>query len=484
MELRYFDSTRLGSYIALCTDNLADPLIALPGENFNTILWSGDGTAASRDFTGVGFQPDLVWEKVRTDTWQYNLTDSVRGVGRALMSDSNDDEDVNSAQGYIDSFDSDGFSTVAGSSNNAWFNPNSQTIVAWNWKATGGAAVSKTYAVTVAASKLVIGGFSQVTVEMREGSTYTFDTSDSSVSGHTFKFATAADAAGSTEYTTGVTETGTPGNAGAKTVIVVAGSAPQLYYYCSNHSSMGGTANTNTTAGSSNFDGNNPTIVSANVEAGFSIVRYYGTGDTSGTTMGHGLSEAPELVIVKRLDVNGYSWAAGSDSMQSDPTAWTKLMFLDTATAPTTEINIWRNVAPTASVFECGNSGVVNAGSGGEYIAYCWHSVPGFSQVGGYEGNANLNGTFVYTGFKPAFIMTKSIDSTSPWQMFDDKRIGINPRNSELQAQSAAADNTTTDFIDLVSNGFKNRDTTDPNVAESYLYIAFAATPFKTATAR
>ena len=98
--------------------------------------------------------------------------------------------------------------------------------------------------ITVAASKLVTDGTSQATLTLTEGYTYKFDTSDSTLSGHTFSFATAADAAGSTQYTTGVTTSGTPGNAGAYTQIVVAASAPTLYYYCSNHASMGGTANT------------------------------------------------------------------------------------------------------------------------------------------------------------------------------------------------------------------------------------------------
>ena len=191
------------------------------------------------------------------------MTDSVRGVQKLIESSSAGAQ--TSPTDMLNVFDSDGFTH----GNQSAIGGSGQNYESWNWKTTGGAAVAKTYTVTVAASKLVLDGHSQATVDMKEGSTYTFDTSDSSVSGHTFKFATAADAAGSTEYTTGVTETGTPGNAGAKTVIVVAASAPQLYYYCSNHSSMGGTANTNITAGSSNFDGSLSSTVSANTTAGF-----------------------------------------------------------------------------------------------------------------------------------------------------------------------------------------------------------------------
>jgi hypothetical protein len=104
--------------------------------------------------------------------------------------------------------------------------------------------------------------------------------------------------------------------------------------------------------------------------------------------------------------------------------------------------------------------------------------------MGSYEGNGNLDGTFVYTGFRPAFVMTKSVDSTSDWQMFDNKRAGYNVDNYELEANDSAAEDTSTEFIDIVSNGFKNRDTTDPNVAETYIYLAFAESPFKTSNAR
>ena len=289
-------------YLAMCTNNLADPSIKLPGENFNTVLYTGNGSTQS--ITGVGFQPDIVWIKDRTAAESPHLYDAVRGATETLLTNQTQAEFTGADR--LTAFDSDGFSL----GNNDGVNKNTDNIVSWNWKTTGGAAVAKTYAVTVAASKLVIGGFSQVTVNMREGSTYTFDTSDSSVSGHTFKFATAADAAGSTEYTTGVTETGTPGNAGAKTVIVVAGSAPQLYYYCSNHSSMGGTANTNITAGSSNFDGTVASTVSANTTAGFSIVSYTGNS-ASAQTIGHGLSVAPELIIIKNLTDTVF-WPAGT----------------------------------------------------------------------------------------------------------------------------------------------------------------------------
>ena len=145
---------------------------------------------------------------------------------------------------------------------------------------------------------------------------------------------------------------------------------------------------------------------------------------------------------------------------------------------------MWYDTAPTSSVFTVGNTAQANCWFEKPYIAYCFHSVEGFSKVGGYTGNAELDGTFVYTGFRPAFVMTKSRGSTSDWQIFDDKRAGYNVDNYELEANDSAVEDTSTEFIDIVSNGFKNRDTTDPNVAEAYLYIAFASAPFKYSNAR
>ena len=114
---------------------------------------------------------------------------------------------------------------------------------------------------------------------------------------------------------------------------------------------------------------------------------------------------------------------------------------------------------------------------------YCFANKEGFSKFGNYEGIADADGSFVYTGFRPAWIMTKSIDSTSDWQMFDDLREGYNVDNDELVANTTAAE-TTTDYIDILSNGFKLRTTSDPNVAETYIYAAFAKNPFKYTTAR
>jgi hypothetical protein len=226
----------------------------------------------------------------------------------------------------------------------------------------------------------------------------------------------------------------------------------------------------------SNTDGTITSSVSANTTAGFSIVSYTGE-DNAGDTVGHGLTQTPELIIVKDL-------TSAEDWQVYDVTGGpTKYIQLNDTGDYATDTTRWNDTAPSASVFSLGTSDKVND-DGDNYIAYCFHSVEGYSKVGSYEGNGNLDGAFVYTGFRPAFVMTKSVDSTSDWQMFDNKRAGYNVDNYELEANDSAAEDTSTEFIDIVSNGFKNRDTTDPNVAETYIYLAFAESPFKYSNAR
>ena len=110
-------------------------------------------------------------------------------------------------------------------------------------------------------------------------------------------------------------------------------------------------------------------------------------------------------------------------------------------------------------------------------FVYAWAGVQGFSKFGTFEGNGNADGTFVYTGFRPAYVMTKSLDSTSAWHIFDNKREGYNVDNDALEADATTVE-ATADQIDIISNGFKCRITTDPNVAETYVYMAFAKAPF------
>ena len=136
---------------------------------------------------------------------------------------------------------------------------------------------------------------------------------------------------------------------------------------------------------------------------------------------------------------------------------------------------------PTSTVFTVDGNNL--NGSSDTIIAYCFANTEGYIKSGVYEGNGNADGSFVYCGFRPALIITKSLDSTSDWQLFDDKRLGYNVDNNEMQLNETDAQ-VTTDMIDILSNGFKFRIATDPNVAETYVYLAIAHNPFQYATAR
>ena len=325
--------------------------------HFNTKLYTGNGTAigsGGQAITGVGFQPDWTWIKLRNGAAQHVLFDVVRGVTKRIYSSLDNAESANAES--LTAFGTDGFTL----GNNAGVNENGDTYVSWNWKA---------------------------------------------------------------------------GNA----------------------------------QGSSNTDGSiNTTYTSVNTTAGFSISTYTGTGSTA--TFGHGLGAVPKMILIKRTNDTEH-WQVYHQSLGN-----TKVIELSSNGAAFTDANRWNNTTPTNSLVYLGNHASVNA-SGSTYVAYCFAEKKGFSKFGSYVGNGNADGTFVYTGFKPAFVMTKRTDTTSAWDMFDNKREGYNPDNDALFANLTNAEDAT-DRMDLVSNGFKMRISGgSPNYSSgSYIYMAFGQT--------
>ena len=333
-----------------------------PSEYFNTLLVSGDGSQ-TKSFTGVGFQPDMVWNKARDSAYSHIIYDAVRGTGGTKEIKPN----LTGAEGSFDgadygtitSFDSDGFSTY-GAINNAYFNQISKLFVNWCWKANG--------------------------------------------------------------------------------------------------------------AGVSNTDGSITSTVSASTTSGFSIVSYTGTG--SNATVGHGLGVAPAMVIVKeRSGVD--AWIVGHSSI-----GFTKNLLLNATNVEFADSTIWNNTAPTSSFFSVGSSASTNESSA-TYIAYCFAEKKSFSKFGLYSGNSNVDGTFVYTGFKPAFVLIKGKGALENWRIFDNKRIGYNPANYILYPSGDFAEDTTGSNIDFLSNGFKLRETNagTNGSGQGYIYMAFASEP-------
>jgi len=229
-----------------------------------------------------------------------------------------------------------------------------------------------------------------------------------------------------------------------------------------------------TTSGIAGSPSITPSSYSFSATAGQSIIAYTGNV-TSGATLPHGLGVAPKMIIVKALE-SADPWTIYHSA--ADATApEDKYMVLDTSAAVADATWAWNDTAPTSTLFSLGNAGEVNA-SGSDYIAYCFADVKGYSRFGGYTGNGTADGAFIYTGFRPAFVLIKSTSGAGSWAMFDDKRDGYNVDNDHVSANTTAVEQTD-DTIDIVSNGFKARNTTNQvnGSGWTYLYMAFAKNP-------
>ena len=223
-------------------------------------------------------------------------------------------------------------------------------------------------------------------------------------------------------------------------------------------------------AGSTNTVGSITSTVSVNTTSGFSMVRWAGSGSLA--TIGHGLGVVPKMIICKSVDTGGWG-------IYHEATGNGRGLFLNIDGVGGTDVAYWNNTSPTSSVFTVNFDGGTNREGGNTMMAYCFADVPGFSKIGSYTGNGNADGTFNYTGFKPAWVMIKNTSSGgSNWRIFDNQRLGYNVNNATLypNLSNAEADETS---LDLLSNGFKMRGTTNDlnGNGQTYAYIALASEP-------
>ena len=228
----------------------------------------------------------------------------------------------------------------------------------------------------------------------------------------------------------------------------------------------------------SNSDGTITSSVSANTEAGFSIVSFTGNA-TSGATVGHGLNKKPKWIIVKERG-NTNDWTVYHESLGYTGGGDTYVLFLNLENDYGGGFaGGFNNTAPTSSVFSLGNSNETNK-SGGSFIAYCWSEIPGYSKFGSYTGNGSSDGVVVELGFRPAWVMVKRVNQAAAWNIMDNKRAGYNSDNDYLQPDNDLAESDgSPGTVDLLSNGFKCTTTsgTHNNSGGTFVYMAFAAQP-------
>ena len=243
--------------------------------------------------------------------------------------------------------------------------------------------------------------------------------------------------------------------------------------------SWGWKANGGTTA--SNTDGDRTSTVQANTDAGFSIVTWASTGGNE--SVGHGLGVAPAWFITKNISASSH-WKVYHHKNTSAPQ--TDNVSLNNTDQTQDDAAAWNDTAPTSTTFTVGT----DAGSGGSntnnMVAYCFAEKQGYSKFGSYTGNANADGAFVYTGFKPAWLMVKRTDSAQNWIMYDSKRNDDAPAGANVIDRLIYANDTDAEvdtggalMVDFLSNGFKMRGThASSNGAGVHIYMAFAENPF------
>ena len=466
---RAFDYTPPTGYKKLNSANLPDPTILLPNKHFEVLLYSGNG--GTQSITGLQFQPDWVWAKRRNGSNSNVLFDAVRGATKELITNSTGAETTESTA--LTSFDSNGFSVGS----NGGVNDGSGSYVAWNWNA--GDTDGKTYTVTVVSdsgNKYRFDGYgtSAVTLDLAEGGTYIFNYP----SAHPFRFSTTSDGThgGGSEYTTGVTVLSS-----TSVQIVVAASAPQLYYFCTIHSGMGGAINTNTTLGSSNFDGSIQSTVKANTTAGFSIATWDSDGSGSPTSFGHGLGVKPDFLIIANRSSSGnrQCWLTTFANQTNNFISFN----LENVGTETAGAAMWGTI--NSSIVSFRHS--ANSSNGNAMVGYFFNSVEGYCKFGEYTGNGSTNGVFVFLGFRPSLLLFRRTNGTGNWYLLDSKRNPFNYVNGRIKAESSNAEDTNYNVASFLANGFKIENQYDGSWngnGDKYMFLAFAESPFKNSRAR
>ena len=216
-----------------------------------------------------------------------------------------------------------------------------------------------------------------------------------------------------------------------------------------------------------------PTSYSFNAAAGFSMIKYNGTG--SNATVPHGLGKPPKMIIIKSTS-HAENWVIGHSNMDDNPAdSWQYYMNFLSAVRDSNS-NRWQNTLPTNDVFSLGTEDQVNGSK--TYIAYCWSEIPGYSAFGMYKGINDAFGPMCVTGFKPAWVLVRNVSASNNWFIQDSERLGYNPQNHLSKPNSNGADDTGT-HIDILSNGFKVKSSSaNNNGSGNYMiYAAFAKAP-------
>lgn len=443
-------------------------------EGMSTTLWRG--STSNQYIGGVGFSPDLVWTKSRSDAYGHYIYDSVRGATVRLETNSTNAEGTNNT---LTSFENDGFTSTYIDSN----------MVTWSWDMGTGA------------EELVTNGTFDTDYTgwtASSGATLSIDSSRLKVAQTTsdgvFAYQTLTGLDTNATYV--VSNTLVDGDSQVLIEETLGAIDTSVYYASAGQNTSGGTftptATTmylelrNGTSGDNtssrfdnisikkvnNTDGSIGAVVKANPTYGQSIVSYTGNG-TDGATIGHGLSSTPELIITKNRDWSDASWAVG----HTDVTIGTdKKIYLD-STAAVSGTGQERYNSVNSSVFNIVSHREIN-GSAEKFISYCFHSVAGYSKIGSYTGTGS-SGNTVTTGFKPAWVMIKRTDSTGGWEILDSLRNNINGQiDGWLAADSSGAESTSDNRVTFTDTGFTLEGSFSYNNASggSYIYMAFADT--------